>query len=394
MKKYNVLFVMGSYPSIGGVESVVTNLCNDFTDLGMNAHIASFFSQCDIELMHLNSKVNWLRLSKPVNSQKNLDILSQYVRDNSIDFIVNDWVLPYYVSMLLKKAIKGTSCKLIQAHQNDPTTNARLKDVEIAMEDGRGLKLFNKLKWSAINFVSRLSLKYVHHVSDKFVLLSPSFIPQLADYIWVTDKSKMYSIPETFDSTADGSMPQKNKEILYLGRLDYNQKRVRRVIDIWKELEAKYPEWKLTIVGDGPDRKTLEHMVAEYGLTRVSFEGFQKGDKYFNRAAMMLLVSEYEGFGIVLAEAQSHACVPVALDSYSALHDIVQTGKNGLIINYPYTKQAFVDAVERLINNEDERNLMAHNGMETVKRFERSEVVKAWLYLFNSLYDSELGGVK
>ena len=39
------------------------------------------------------------------------------------------------------------------------------------------------------------------------------------------------------------ALPNKDKELLYLGRIDYNQKRVRRVIDIWNKLEKKYPDW-------------------------------------------------------------------------------------------------------------------------------------------------------
>lgn len=392
-KNTNILFVLGVYPSIGGVESVVTNLSNDFTDLGMNVHIASFESNCSLEVMNLHSKVKILRLSKPVYSKSNRTLLSRYVKDYHVDFVINDWVLPFYVSMLIKKSIKGTKCKFIQAHQNLPTTNARLKDLEIKMEETNGIHFFDKLRWQAVNLVSRLSLKYVCNVCDKFVLLSPTFISQFARYIWTTDISKMYAIPETFDSTANGTLPKKNKEVLYLGRLDYNQKRVRRVIDIWSELEKKYPDWFLTIVGDGPDMKELKRRTNEYGLQRVSFEGFQKGDKYFSRAAIMLLVSEYEGFGIVLAEAQSHACVPVALDSYTALHDIVENEKNGIILNYPYDKKMFVKAVEGLMLNEERREKMAVNGMETVKRFERPKVVNMWIELFNSLnYNKSVGG--
>ena len=41
------------------------------------------------------------------------------------------------------------------------------------------------------------------------------------------EKSKVYSFPK------------KQKEIIYLGRIDYNQKRVYRVIDTWVRLENK-----------------------------------------------------------------------------------------------------------------------------------------------------------
>ena len=44
----------------------------------------------------------------------------------------------------------------------------------------------------------------------------------------------------------------------YTPRIDYNQKRVYRVVDTWAKLEPVFPDWKLTIVGDGTARKDIE----------------------------------------------------------------------------------------------------------------------------------------
>ena len=44
----------------------------------------------------------------------------------------------------------------------------------------------------------------------------------------------------------------------YTPRIDYNQKRVYRVVDTWAKLESVFPDWKLTRVGDGTARKDIE----------------------------------------------------------------------------------------------------------------------------------------
>ncbi len=64
---------------------------------------------------------------------------------------------------------------------------------------------------------------------------------------------------------------QKRKEIVYVGRIDYGQKRVHRIIDTWAILEKCYSDWKLIIVGDGKELKNLEQKVKDLKLNNVSF---------------------------------------------------------------------------------------------------------------------------
>lgn len=379
---HRILILLGKYPSIGGVESITTNLANEFVKLEYAVHIISFEAVCSLENMGLDSRVKVLTLSYPVLSKSNKMQLSSYIKANNIDIVMNNWCLPFYVTRLIKCSIKGTRCKYFAIHQNDPVTNARLKDCEIKIEERQGVYLVNRIKWQAINLISRLSLKYVYNNCDRFVLLSPSFISPLKQYIWEKKGAKMTSIPESFETQANGGQYDKIKEILYLGRLDYNQKRVRRVIDIWAQLELRYPDWHLTIVGDGPDMRTLRNMVKEYDLKNVFFEGFQKADKYFQRAPIMLLVSEYEGFGIVLVEAQSYGCVPVALDSYTALHDIVEHQHNGIIIDYPYHREKFVKEITALIDDAEALERYERNAIKSVEKFKLHNVLKMWLDLF------------
>ena len=386
----SILFILGRYPNIGGVESNTTNLSNEFVKIGYQVHIVSFEAVCSIDLMGLNNMVKTLVLSYPVYSNSNKKILSAYIKEHKIDIIMNNWCLPFYVTRLINYCIRNTSCKYLAIHQNNPVTNARLKNCEIKIEEHIGLNLVNKIQWHMINIVSRLSLKYVYHKCDRFVVLSPSFIPPLCDYIWIKKGSKMVSIPNSFYTQANGSKYYKEKELLYLGRIDYNQKRVRRVIDIWKQLEPRYPEWHLTIVGDGPDLETVKRMVVDYKLTNVKFEGFQKPDVYFQKAPIMLLVSEYEGFPVVLMESLSFGCVPVALDSYSALNDIVKDGVNGTIVEYPFQTERFVSEIASLIENKDKLDEYELNAIKSVDKFRLPNVVKMWLQLFEELdYESK-----
>lgn len=112
------------------------------------------------------------------------------------------------------------------------------------------------------------------------------------------------------------------------------------MIDTWALLEKKYPDWRLTIVGDGVERENIEKQAKALGLKNVSFEGFKSPIEYYKRARILMLTSEYEGFPLVLAECMSFGVVPAVYGSYSAVYDIVNDGVNGIV--FPYQKKVFL----------------------------------------------------
>lgn len=180
----------------------------------------------------------------------------------------------------------------------------------------------------------------------------------------------------------------KQKEVIYVGRLDYNQKRVHRVIETWSLIECEYPDWKLTIVGDGPERKNLEDLTQNLDLHNISFEGFQSPVSYYKRASILLLTSEYEGFPLVLPECMSLGVVPVVYGSYSAVYDIVSDGKNGFVV--PYSKEGchvekIAEKLSVIMSNEKLRCKMAVNAIDKSRNYSIDAVYKQWLTILTQL---------
>lgn len=185
-------------------------------------------------------------------------------------------------------------------------------------------------------------------------------------------------------------LPQiyKNKEVIYVGRLDYNQKRAYRIIEIWNHIEPNFPEWRLTIVGDGPERDKLEEMAKIQDLQRVNFEGFQSPRPYYERASMLILASEFEGFPLVLAECMSFGVVPVVYGSYSAVYDIIEDGRDGLII--PKTREGFNAAVmaERMaavMTDKHRLEQMALAAIEKSKDYSIDKIYQQWMGVIGNL---------
>lgn len=234
-----------------------------------------------------------------------------YICSENTDIVINQWGLPFLPALTLKKAVKGLGIKVIAVYHNDPSTNGKLKAVENILEKTRNplKKMLFRIVYGFLKQVTSASMRYVYHSSDRYVVLSKSFIGGFRSFTGLNEVEKLSVItnPVTVDEVNyEFDFSSKRKEILFVGRIDCNQKKVNRVIDTWALLEQRYPDWRLTIVGDGPDRENLEKQVRELKLRNVSFEGFQNPREYYERASILLLTSEFEGFPLVLQIGRAH----------------------------------------------------------------------------------------
>ena len=382
MKPKNILFLMGTYPSYGGVEIVSTTLANKFIEDGHHVTIASYKQPLhEAAPLNLSDQCDLLFLSHPVLSMQNIKKLREYILTHEIDVLINQWVVPFYATLVWKLATYGTECKIYSVHHNPPDTNMRIQSLKARIESG---KSYLKGVYGLVREVSRLSLAFCIRNSHRFILLSPSFIPVAQKFSRVKHPTKFLSIPNPISIPLPDEDISREKEIIYVGRIEYNQKRTDRVIDIWKELESKYPDWKLTIVGDGEDREDLEKRIHEYGLKRVEITGFVNPIKYYKRASILLLTSEYEGFGLVVAEAMSHGVVPVVYNSFESAKDLITDGHNGVLVEKPFSDSGFAEKVNELMDKPDYLNELSENGRIVSAGYSIDRIANEWYKLMDN----------
>lgn len=70
-------------------------------------------------------------------------------------------------------------------------------------------------------------------------------------------------------------------------------------------------------------------MACKLNLRNIEFKGTQPSEPYYAESSVLCMTSTYEGFPMVLIEAQQYGCVPMAFDSFEAVHDIIEDGENG-----------------------------------------------------------------
>ena len=379
------------YYSLGGVEMVTNVLASRFLDNGCRVSIVSFIEPSNEILCRKDSRIIYYLLSGFNTSKKNINQLRNILIKEKIDIVINQWGLPYVPIYVLKKASKGLSLKIFSVHHNSPKTNGRLKDIEIAMSEtnNKFCALILCMKKVLTYYVTSYSMWYVYQKSDKYILLSDSYIREFLSFTRVKKATKLVVItnPITipYIEEYEKILSYKRKEIIYVGRIDYNQKRVYRVIEVWKLLEKKYPDWKLIIIGDGEEKSKLEEQSFQLGLKRIVFEGFKNPLEYYKYASLLILTSEYEGFPLVIPEGMAWGVVPCVYGSYSAVYDIVKDDVNGIIIEPQkdeFDAENMAERMSLLMCDNVRLKLMAKAAKQMSNQYSLDVVSDSWYKLF------------
>lgn len=388
----NILFLIGVYPGFGGTEKITTVLANSFSKDGNSVHIVSF-KQANPELLdELDSTIQLHTLSNPVYSKNNIKLLRKILIDNHIEFIINQWCLPFFTTLLCQKSRKGLDfCKIISVLHGVPDNSKKVIIAKDKVKKASNFvsKSIAKIRLNIYNSIIKYSIRYVYKNSDSYILLSPSFINSFKAYTSIKKTDKLYAIgnPITISINEDSEIyKQKKKQILYVGRLDNENKRVIRIIKAWEELYAKYPDWRLVLVGDGPDRNSLEEYVNTKQIKKVDFKGFVKEEptNFYKESSVLMLTSDLEGFGLVIVEGMNYGVIPIVYGSYSAVYDIITNQKDGFITHTPYSNEETVNCLEKIINNESLRLEMSYNAMKKSQDFLLESILDKWYNLFKN----------
>ena len=387
----NIIFLMKVF-EIGGQEVVTATLARCFSDRGHHISIVSFTPPNPMMVARLDKRVTVRTLEGFRYSKGNVRMLRNILCSENTDIVINQWGLPFMSTLLCRVAIKRTSCKLISVLHGAPNTSKLIIKARDKCETV--YNPFLKYIYHAIMYLKeelvKASIRYNCSHCEKYVLLSSHFIKPLSDYAHIKRTENIIAIgnpvtiPVYFE---EWELKQKKKQLLYVGRMDYENKRVNRIVEAWKVLYEKYVDWELVLVGEGPYKSTLEEYIRRYDIQRVCFKGFQVSPpiQHYKEASIFLLTSDLEGFGLVVIESMSYGVVPVVYGSYEAIYDIIDNGKSGLITPIPYNSQKTIDCISLLIENEKLRKEMAKEAMCKAKCFTIDSVITRWYNLFEEV---------
>ncbi|SMO50015.1 Glycosyltransferase involved in cell wall bisynthesis [Saccharicrinis carchari] len=373
----NILFAYKNWlnPNRGGVGRVADTLARYFVDNGNRVYYLNH--EYDKEDNYVFPAKIYTLPDTDFFSDRNLRYYQSLLRKLCIDIIVNhdasNHRSPFWLNTGLYPA------KKISFYHTDPLHG-------LSRDIGYG-KLANYIlsKLRAVKY--RIAMQSLLKHSDKLVVLSGEFKRNLQKNLML-NTSRIVPISNPCVFRKPQPLKAKKKQILFVGRLDWTSKRPDKMLRIWSSLFRQHPDWELLILGDGPDRQKTEKLARELELNNIVFKGFVDPEPYYKQAAVICLTSDYEGFGLAMAEAMQFGVVPVAFNNWTSITDIVIHEENGLVAK-SNDGHDFTIKLNRLMSNEKDRMRMALNAIEHVQRFHINVIGPQWMALLNSCLNND-----
>jgi glycosyltransferase involved in cell wall biosynthesis len=388
----NILFSWGkTFKNGGGVGRVTEVLAEQFLKEGHSVDYFSFskgdpFTEDGIN-HYFSSGVG------KVYSDVNIDLLAELLIRLDINVIINQSGFVHKEALkalnrAINKAGREDNIKIYSVHHN--CIKCLYKHFELVVKNNfsqnrfypvirnplvmKLLKLRHKKKYASY-------IRYAIESSEKLVLLSEKYIPDLEVYLGYVPESGVKGILNPAPFKMQNTESEKKDRLVHVGRINFQQKRTDLLIPVWKEIMKKHPGWELDVVGDGEGLPELKKMAENAGLERIHFHGYQDPKPFIRKAKYFLMTSAFEGFPMVLVEAQAYGVVPIAFNSFSALSDIVEDGVNGVTVT-PFDISEYIKKLDLLMESDEERLVLSENARSSIEKCSPEKITTEWMDLF------------
>lgn len=386
----NILFYFESQinPQRGGTERVADNISHELKKRGYEVFYLSrrkVDGEYDIPCFFLPDEKG--------NTERNYSFVKNLIIEHNIDIIINEGGNTEDIYFFSKEHFSNV--KIITHLHFNPYLQYKYfyRSLYLPLSVLHPVKTFvNILKWikapwNRYNLLRhmRQRYKYMYKNSDKVILLAPTYIDEFCTIANVTNDSKKcesFYNPNTFQNILD--IQEKENVVLFVGRLSFEHKRVDYLLDIWKIVSKIKNDWKLKIVGDGPDRKRLQNYCKSNDIQNVYFEGFKDISPYYAKAKVLCLTSITEGSPMVIVEAMQNGVVPIVYNTFSASEFLIDNNRNGFIIP-PFDINQYVSAMTTIMKNEDLYNNMSRKCIESSDKYNLNRIVDIWEELMHQI---------
>lgn len=203
------------------------------------------------------------------------------------------------------------------------------------------------------------------------------------DYKGYAKSIKVIPNPLAFQSIEIA--PLNTKTIISIGALE-TEKGFDLLIEAFKIISNRIPDWKLVIIGEGSMKDSLEKQIKSIGVgERISIKpAVIDVRKEYLQASIYVLPSRREGFGMVLIEAMECGVPCISFDCPTGPKHIITHDKNGILVP-PNDIGKLAAAIYDLISNHEKMQKLAIDGKTAVKKYRREFIVGHWQACLNEI---------
>lgn len=323
----------------GGVTSVVKNTLLRLHHLKIRTTIFSLKEAAEDTLSNdYLQELNAELIILPESIELASNTLVSYIQKENIPIVIGVglWdILP------IMSAVKAhTPAKIANWYHTMPFYTEQI-DRNEARKSLIGCLTYYCLKLPLIHRLGiRNALRKRHQIFlslyDYYIMLCPEYCKELISRLKLQgDKAKkVISLINTIELNPSSTL-QKQKEIAYLGRY-HEEKQVIDLLKVWQRIHHEIPDWTLKLYGTGDEEQILKDFVSKHQLPRVDFMGYTSDvQAVYDRTAIVCLTSIYEGWGMVLTEAQNNGVIPVSYQCSDGVVSVIgEDERAGRLVPY------------------------------------------------------------
>ncbi len=369
------------YPTFGGSGVIATELGKALAEKGHEIHFVAYRQPFRLDSFSENITFHEVSLA---------------------DYPLFDF-LPYETALTSKMVSVAIDKKLdlFHVHYAIPHASTAYMAKQILAASGHKIKVITTLHGTDITLVGKDAsylpvVTFAINQSDGITAVSESLKEETYRNFSITKQIDV--IPNFIDLHRFSKKTKEhfrkaiapNGEKLIVHTSNFRKvKRVEDVLHVFKKIHEKIPS-KMLLIGDGPDRSTLEKMAHESGMSEdIRFLGkLEAVEEILSVSDLFLLTSETESFGLASLEAM--ACqVPVISTNTGGSPEVNIHGKTGFLSNVGDCNDMAKNAIYIL---SDEKRLAEFkaNALKQARKFD----IHAILPLYEQLYTDILQGRK
>lgn len=368
MKKITILALHLGY---GGIEKCITSLANSLSN-EYEVNIISTYKLYDEPVFKINENI---KIEYLMNYGPNKKQINECLRQHKYIKLVSELIK----TIKILKQKKQLMIKKIKQCDSDIIISTR--DIHNLWLGKYGKENIKKIGWEH-NYHNN-NQKYIKKIVksieklDYFVLVTKS----AQEFYQAKTKTKCICIPNSLDEYPTRYSSLQEKNIISVGRLSY-EKGYDELIDVFKLVNEKYPDWKLNIIGDGKEYDAIQKKIKNYNLeNNIKIHGYQKKEyinEYLFNSSIYVLPSRSESFGIVLLEAFSYGLPCVAFTRAEGAKELISDNWDGYLIK-DSSKEQMAKRICELIGNVNRRVIMGANAIKKAQKYNTNNIKKLWI---------------
>lgn len=372
----NILMIVPELNCGGGLQKISLQLSQKLIERGHSIIIVDENNPLDAYLQEFELNNKFLKIEAFECKEENYNFFSQIIKDYNIDLIIYQGFYKK-ISCFLEGWKRKNNTRIISVFHNSPDCILP-KGISSLSKDTKGV--IKAAVYPLYYAYSKIKVKEFlirpYKFSDKIILLSHTFIPIYKSLTGVSQKISV--IPNFIDGKNSGLSIARKKQIIYIGRLEEQAKKVSRIMKIWEKISIINPEWKLIIAGEGSYRQEYENYAIKHAIRGVEFAGYiSNPSNLYAESSILLMTSDFEGFPMVLIEGMSNGCVPIAYKSFASVTDIIDDGNNGVLVT-PFKENEYITKLLSLMNNEEYLAKLSFNSMMKANEFSSKQIIPLW----------------